>query len=130
MKLVAELGADEVIEYHSSRFEDRTQQVDVVFDGVGAETLDRSWNMLKPGGRMVTIASIDDAAEQRVKDAFFIVEPNQQQLAEVARMLRAGTLRTLVNAVVPLEQASNAYSGSLTNKRGYGKVVITIPGDK
>jgi NADPH:quinone reductase-like Zn-dependent oxidoreductase len=130
MKLVAELGADEVIEYHSSRFEDRTQQVDVVFDGVGAETLDRSWNMLKPGGRMVTIASIDDAAEQRVKDAFFIVEPNQQQLAEVARMLRAGTLRTLVNAVVPLEHASNAYSGSLTNKRGYGKVAITIPGDK
>src|ERR1700690_3535547 len=68
MKLVAELGAAEVIDYHASRFEDRTQKVDVVFDGVGGETLDRSWNMLKPGGRMVTIASIDDTAEQRVKD--------------------------------------------------------------
>jgi NADPH:quinone reductase-like Zn-dependent oxidoreductase len=130
IKLVAELGADEVIDYHASRFEDRTQKVDVVFDGVGGETLDRSWNMLKPGGRMVTIASIDDTAEQRVKDVFFIVEPNQRQLAEVARMLDAGTLRTFVNAVVPLEKASDAYSGSLTNKRGYGKVVITIPGDK
>jgi NADPH:quinone reductase-like Zn-dependent oxidoreductase len=130
MKLVAELGADEVIDYHASRFEDRIQKVDVVFDGVGGETLDRSWNMLKPGGRMVTIASIDDTAEQRVKDVFFIVEPNQQQLVEVARMLDAGTLRTFVNAVVPLEQASNAYSGTLSNKRGYGKVVITVPGDE
>ena len=128
LKLVADLGADEVIDYHSSRFEDRTQKVDVVFDGVGGETLDRSWNMLKSGGRMVTIASIDDTAEQRIKDAFFIVEPNQQQLVEVAKLLDAGALRTFVNAVVPLEQASNAYSGVLTNKRGYGKVVITAPG--
>jgi NADPH:quinone reductase-like Zn-dependent oxidoreductase len=129
LKLVADLGADEVIDYQTSRFEDRTQQVDVVFDGVGGETLDRSWNMLKSGGRMVTIASIDDTADQRVKDAFFIVEPNQQQLAKVAEMLDAGTLRTFINAVVPLEQASNAYSGTITNKRGYGKVVITVPGD-
>jgi NADPH:quinone reductase-like Zn-dependent oxidoreductase len=130
MKLVADLGADEVIDYHSSRFEDRTQKVDVVFDGVGGETLDRSWKMLKSGGRMVTIASIDETAERRVKDAFFIVEPNQQQLVEVAKLLDAGKLRTFVNAVVPLEQASDAYSGSLTNKRGYGKVVITVPGDE
>ena len=130
MKLVAELGADEVIDYHASRFEDRTQKVDVVFDGVGGETLDRSWNVLKPGGRMVTIASIDDTAEQRVKDVFFIVEPNQQQLVEVAKLVDAGALRTFVNAVVPLEQASDAYNGSLMNKRGYGKVVITVPGDE
>jgi NADPH:quinone reductase-like Zn-dependent oxidoreductase len=75
MKLVAELGADEVIDHHASRFGDRTQKVDVVFDGVGGETLDRSWDLLKPGGRMVTIASIEDTAEQRGKDAFFIVEP-------------------------------------------------------
>jgi NADPH:quinone reductase-like Zn-dependent oxidoreductase len=129
MKLVAELGADEVIDYHASRFEDRTQKVDVVFDGVGGETLDRSWNMLKPSGRMVTIASIDDTAEQRVKDAFFIVEPNQQQLVEVAKLLDAGALRTFVNAAVPFQEASNAYSETLTNKRGYGKVVITPPGD-
>jgi NADPH:quinone reductase-like Zn-dependent oxidoreductase len=130
MKLVAELGADEVIDYRSSRFEDRTQKVDVIFDGVGGETLDRSWNMLKPGGRMVTIASIDDSAEQRIKDVFFIVEPNQQQLVEVAKMIDAGKLRTFVNAVVPLEQASSAYSDTVTGKQGYGKVVISLPADK
>jgi NADPH:quinone reductase-like Zn-dependent oxidoreductase len=128
LKFVAELGAEEVIDYRASRFEDRTQKVDVVFDGVGGETLGRSWSMLKPGGRMVTIAAGNESSpDQRSKDAFFIVEPNQKQLVEVARLLDAGTLKTFVKAVVPLAEASNAYSRSLENKRGYGKVVIAVP---
>jgi NADPH:quinone reductase-like Zn-dependent oxidoreductase len=127
LKLVAELGANEVIDYRWSRFEDRTQKVDFVFDTVGGETLDRSWNVLKAGGRLVTIVSgIEDMAEQRVKDAFFIVEPNQKQLVEVAKLLDAGTLRTYVNAVVPFEEASNAYSGGVRDKLGYGKVVVAV----
>lgn len=119
LKLVAELGAEEVIDYRASRFEDRTGKVDVVFDGVGGETFDRSASMLKSGGRMVTIV------DQRSPD-FFIVEPNQKQLSEVAKLLDAGRLKTYVNAAVPLAEASNAYSGAVPNKRGYGKVVIVI----
>lgn len=129
LELIAELGADEVIDYRVSRFEERTGKVDVVFDGVGGETLDRSWNMLKPGGRLVTIASDSkDVTDQRSKDAFFIVEPSQKQLIEVAKLLDAGRLKTYVNAVVPLAEASDAYNGAVPNKRGYGKVVIVING--
>jgi NADPH:quinone reductase-like Zn-dependent oxidoreductase len=128
LKLVADLGADQVIDYHASRFEDRTQKVDVVFDAVGGETLDRSWSMLKPGGRLVTIASgSSGVADQRVKDAFFIVEADQNQLLETAKLLDAGTLKAYVNAVVPLQEASNAYRGEVRGRRGYGKVVIVIP---
>jgi NADPH:quinone reductase-like Zn-dependent oxidoreductase len=127
LELIAKLGADEVIDYRASRFEDRTQKVDVVFDGVGGETLARSWSMLKPGGRMVTIAASGEyAGDQRTKDAFFIVEPNQKQLTEVARLLDAGTLKTYVGAVVPLAEASSAYSGAVSKKREHGKVVIVI----
>ena len=129
LQLVAELGADEVIDYKASRFEDRSGKVDVVFDTVGGHTLDRSWGMLNTGGRLVTIASgLPDNAEQRAKDAFFIVEPSQKQLLEVARLLDSGTLKTYVNAVVPFEQASDAYRGAVRGKLGYGKVVIAIPG--
>jgi NADPH:quinone reductase-like Zn-dependent oxidoreductase len=129
LKFVAELGADEVIDYRASRFEDRTQKVDVVFDGVGGETLDRSWSMLKPGGRLVTIAAGGGShPDPRSKDAFFIIEPNQKQLIEVAKLLDAGTLKTYIKAVVPLAEASNAYSGAVPNKRGYGKVVVFING--
>jgi NADPH:quinone reductase-like Zn-dependent oxidoreductase len=128
LQLVAELGADEVIDYRASRFEDRSGKVDVVFDTVGGDTLDRSWIVLNPGGRLVTIVSgLSDHAEQRVKDAFFIVEPSQKQLLEVARSLEAGTLKTYINAVVPFEEASDAYSGAVKGKVGYGKVVIVLP---
>ena len=76
-----QLGADEVIDYTTSRFEDEVENVDIVFDAVGGETLGRSWNVLKPNGRIVTIAADSEGTqEQRVKDAFFIVEPNQRQL--------------------------------------------------
>lgn len=127
MEFVKRLGADEVIDYKTSRFEDQVGNVDIVFDAVGGETLDRSWAVLKPGGRMVTIAADSEGTkDQRVKDAFFIVEPNQKQLLELAKLLDAGTLKAFVCAVVPLEEASVAYSRAVRDKRGYGKVVIAV----
>jgi NADPH:quinone reductase-like Zn-dependent oxidoreductase len=128
LDLISKLGADEVIDYRASRFEDRTQKVDVVFDGVGGEMLDRSWSMLKPGGRMVTIAAGNEhAGDQRSRDAFFIVEPNQKQLMEVARLLDAGELKTFVGAVVPLAEAPTAYRGVVAERKN-GKVVVAING--
>ena len=129
LQLVSELGADGVIDYRASRFEDRSGKVDVVFDTAGGDALDRSWSVLNAGGRLVTIVSdLPDNGEQRVKDSFFIVEPSQKQLLEVARLLDAGTLKTYINAIVPFEEASDAYSGAVRDKLGYGKVVIVIPG--
>jgi NADPH:quinone reductase-like Zn-dependent oxidoreductase len=122
------LGADEVIDYAVTPFEKVAQNVDVVFDSVGGDTRDRSWSVLKPGGRMITIAADSEAAtDQRVKDAFFIVEPNQKQLVEIAKQLDDGRLKTFVKTTVPLEEASSAYNGSLKSRGGPGKVVIVIP---
>ncbi len=120
LKLVAELGAEEVIDYQSSRFEEQTQKVDVVFDGVGGETLDRSWGMLKPGGRLVTIV------DHRNKDVFFIVEPNQQQLIEVGKLLDTGKMKTFLGPVFPLAEASSAYSGGIAKTGKHGKMVVAI----
>jgi NADPH:quinone reductase-like Zn-dependent oxidoreductase len=126
-EFVKNLGADEVIDYQTVRFDEQVQNVDVVFDAVGGETLDRSWAVLKPGGRLVTIAGDSEGtSDQRVKDAFFIVEPNQKQLQEVAKLLDAGTLKTFLSAVVPLEEASAAYSRGVRQKRPQGKVVIAV----
>jgi NADPH:quinone reductase-like Zn-dependent oxidoreductase len=123
---VAGLGAAQVIDYRASRFEDSVRQVDVVFDTVGGETLERSWKVLKPGGRMVTIAATEEAAaNERVKQAFFIVEPNQKQLNEIGNLLEARSLRAVVAAVVPLSQAAQAYSGEI-QKRAKGKMVVAV----
>jgi len=125
---VRRLGAEEAIDYKASRFEEEVGEVDVVFDTVGGDTLKRSWGVLKPGGRMITIASDGEGATgQRVKDAFFIVEPNRKQLAEIASQLDAGRLRAFVKTTVPLNEASAAYGGAFRDKGGYGKIVITIP---
>jgi NADPH:quinone reductase-like Zn-dependent oxidoreductase len=124
---VKRLGADEVIDYKASRFEKEVRDVDVVFDTIGSDTLERSWRILKPGGRLVTIAADSEStAKKRVKDAFFIVEPNQKQLIEIANQIDAGHLRAFVKATVPLSEASAAYSGAVKVKRGHGKIVIAV----
>lgn len=124
---VKQLGADEVIDYKASRFENEVRGVDVVFDTVGGDTLDRSWGVLKPGGRMITIvADGEDTAGQREKDAFFIVEPNQKQLVEIAKELDSGHLKAFVKTTFPLNEASAAYSGAFAHTSGYGKIVIAV----
>jgi NADPH:quinone reductase-like Zn-dependent oxidoreductase len=126
---VKQLGANEFIDYKSQRFEDVARDIDVVFDAVGGETFDRSFSVLKPGGSIVTIVSTENpetAFDERKKNAFFIVEPNQKQLIEVANLIDAGKLKTFVDAVVPLANAASAYDNSLKNRQGQGKVAVEI----
>jgi len=124
---VKQLGANEAIDYKASRFESVVRDVDVVFDAVGGDTVERSWAVLKPGGRMITIAADSEGTtDQRVKDAFFIVEPNQKQLVDIAKQLDAGQLRAFVKNTFPLDEASAAYSGAATPKGAHGKIVISV----
>ena len=115
---VKQLGADEVIDYRERRFEE-AGLFDVVFDTVGGETLDRSWKVLNPDGRLVTIAADEESnADPRVKSAFFIVEQNGEQLRELGKLFDSGELRAFVKAELPMEDADRAYSGSITGKPG------------
>jgi NADPH:quinone reductase-like Zn-dependent oxidoreductase len=125
-ELVKSLGAEHVIDYRSSRFEDAAGRFDVVFDTVGGETLERSWSVLKPGGRMITIVSETELShDPRVKQAFFIVEPNQKQLFQIADLLDAGRLRAIVDTVVPLARAPEAFADGVP-RHHRGKVVIAV----
>jgi NADPH:quinone reductase-like Zn-dependent oxidoreductase len=97
----------------------------VIFDTVGGETLARSWSVLKPGGRLITVAaSSAKSPEPRVRAAFFIVEAGRAQLEEIARLIDAGSLRPVVGAVFPLSSARQAYE----HKPARGKVVLRIGG--
>jgi len=121
--LVRQLGADRVIDYRSQRFEDAAGHVDVVFDTVGGDTLDRSWSVLEPGGRLITVAaSAGKSPDPRVRAAFFIVEARRTQLEEIARLIDTGGLRVVVGAVFPLAEARRAYE----EKPARGKAVLTI----
>lgn len=120
---VLALGADEVIDYRTTPFETVVRDVDVVFDTVGGDTRDRSWGILSKGGRLVTIAADAERLTQpRVRDAFFIVEPNQVQLIEISRLIDAGVIRPIVGEVFSMENFRQAYD----QKPVRGKHVLRI----
>jgi NADPH:quinone reductase-like Zn-dependent oxidoreductase len=123
LEFARSLGADEVIDYRARSFEDAVTVVDVVFDTVGGDTLARSWGVLRLDGTMVTTAAdAEHTREQRVKDAFFIVEPNLEQLTRISRMIDAGKLQVFVGAAFPLQEASQAYA----RKPLRGKNVLVV----
>jgi NADPH:quinone reductase-like Zn-dependent oxidoreductase len=120
---VTALGADEVIDYRTTRFETVVRDVDVVLDTVGGDTRDRSWGILSKGGRLVTIAAdAERLTQQRVRDAFFIVEPNRVQLIEIARLIDAGLIRPIVGTVFTMGDVRQAYD----QKPVRGKHVLRI----
>ena len=124
---VSQLGADQVIDYRAVRFEESVRDMDVVFDTVGGDTLRRSWGVLKPGGRMITIAADSETStDERVKQAFFLVEPNQTQLTQIGDQLEKGDLQPVVDAVLPLTRAAEAYTGEVRQRRGCGKLVVAV----
>ena len=71
------LGADEVIDPTTTRFEDAIEPVDLVFDTAGGELLQRSPAVLREGGRLVSVA------EETPDGVYFVVEPNREQLIEI-----------------------------------------------
>src|ERR1700723_891508 len=93
----------------------------------GVGTFAISGSLPKPNGRMVTIVPEPPSNDPRAKKIFFIVEPIQRQLVEIGELLDAGSLKTFVNAILPLEDAAKAYTKPLPHELGYGKIVITIP---
>jgi NADPH:quinone reductase-like Zn-dependent oxidoreductase len=127
MAFASGLGASRVIDYRAESFEEAVSNVDVVFDTVGGETLERSWAVLAPGGRLVTIAAGGDrSSDSRVRDAFFVVEPSGAQLSEIGRRLDSGILRPVVDSVIPFDKAPHAAFAHSSGGPGRGKRVIRI----
>jgi NADPH:quinone reductase-like Zn-dependent oxidoreductase len=126
LDFVRALGADQVIDYRTTPFEDVICDVEVVFDPVGGETLDRSWKVLKPNGRVVTVATASgQSREFRVRDAFMIVRADGPQLAQIARMIDAGELRVFVDQTFELAAAREAYARAEQGGRR-GKVALRV----
>ena len=123
-----ELGADEVIDHTAARFEDVIGPVDLVFDTVGGEMLERSLAVLQPGGRLVAIASEpsqERAAERGITAVYFVVEPNREQLVQIANLADNGDLRPTIDEIFPLPNARNAFERSLGDNRR-GKIVLRV----
>ena len=122
---VAALGADEVLDRTATPFDQAAENIDLVFDTAGGDRLARSPAVLNRGGRIVTVAEEPPAG---VTAEYFIVEPNREQLIELARLADAGSLKPLVGDVFPLEDARAAFERVATPGRAGGKVVLKVMG--
>jgi len=126
VRFVRELGADEVID-RATPFEAVARDVDVVLDGIGGEVTERSWSVLRPGGLLVTIVRQPPgwADGRAARGLFFIVVPRRDQLNELSRLIDAGTVRPVVEAVLPLDRAREAYERGIGD-HPRGKLVLAV----
>ncbi|HBS40034.1 MAG TPA: NADP-dependent oxidoreductase, partial [Rhodobacteraceae bacterium] len=126
--LVKELGADLVIDYTTQKFEDELSDYDLVIDTIGGETLARSFEVLKKGGTMVSVKSEDNdnlAEKYGVHFEWFFMSPDGKMLAELAKLISDGTVKTVIDSTFAMDQAANAFD-KLATGRAVGKIVVTV----
>jgi NADPH:quinone reductase-like Zn-dependent oxidoreductase len=130
VEFVHKLGADDVIDYRATPFETVVQDVDVVLDTIGGTTTEKSWSALRPNGLLVTIVRQPSewTAGRAARGLFFIVEPRRTQLNELSRLIGAGMIRPIVEAVLPLDRAREAYERGI-REHPRGKLVLGVLGD-
>jgi NADPH:quinone reductase-like Zn-dependent oxidoreductase len=127
-ELLGGFGAQRVIDVRTETFED-SGPYDVVIDTVGGETLDRSFAVLRRGGRLVTLSAPPPegkADEYGVTATFFIVIPNRAQLDELAALVDGGRLRVEIAATFPLDEGRAAFESGHRPGRRAGKTVIVV----
>lgn len=128
LEYLRKLGADEVIDYNATRFEDVVRGVDVVLDLIGGETQQRSWGVLKRGGMLVSMVqppSQEEAAKRGVKAHIIGTQAHGPQLTEVARAIDAGHIQSVVSTVLPLRDARKAHE-MIQTRHTRGKIVLQV----
>jgi NADPH:quinone reductase-like Zn-dependent oxidoreductase len=119
------LGADMFLDLQTDQLED-AGEVDVVFDVIGGEILDRSAALVRAGGTLVSIATPPTVRPKDGRAIFFVVEPDRVRLAGLAQRLRDGQLMPIVGAVRTLPEAPAAFA---LDRRTPGKTIIRVTED-
>ena len=150
--LVKELGADVVVDYKTQNFEDLLRDYDLALNSQDGQTLDKSLQVLKAGGKLISISGPPDPefgraigapgfvrlvmrllssgvrrrARRRGLDyAFLFMKANGAQLQEITRLIEAGAIRPVIDKVLPFESTNEALT-YVESGRAKGKVVISI----
>jgi NADPH:quinone reductase-like Zn-dependent oxidoreductase len=110
---VRELGADDVIDFETQRFEEHTGEIDLVLDLVSGDVQRRSWDVLRPsGGAIVSTLSQpaqDKAARHSARGMRMVVTASSGQLAQIAKLVAAGRVKVRIDRVFPLRKAAEAH---------------------
>jgi NADPH:quinone reductase-like Zn-dependent oxidoreductase len=123
------LGADEFIDYTKTAPEDVVHDIDLVVDTLGGPTTGRFLRTLKRGGALFPVflgfSDAEEAAKLGITVSMTQVRSSGSQLAELGRLLAAGTVRVAIDSTFPLAEARQAHERAA---RGHiqGKIVLTV----
>lgn len=126
--LLKRLGADEVIDYKTEKFEDKVRDIDLVLDLVAGDTQERSWKVLKDGGRIISALqppSQEEAKKHRATARHFMAQPNAKELTQIGRLIDDGKVSVLVEQTLPLREVQRAHE-HLEHDHVPGKVVLAV----
>jgi NADPH:quinone reductase-like Zn-dependent oxidoreductase len=127
--LLRELGADEFIDYTKTPAEEAVHDLDVVLDTLSGPNTGRFPRTLKRGGALFPVflgfADAEEAAQRGITVSMAQVRSSGAQLAELGRLLEAGTVRVVIDSTFPLAEARAAHERAA---RGHiqGKIVLTV----
>jgi NADPH:quinone reductase-like Zn-dependent oxidoreductase len=130
-EFVEGLGADEVIDYTAVDFAEAVREIDVVLDTIGGDTVERSLDVLRPGGHLVTAVAEDDpelAATYEAAGMRFhgiAVDPDPVALRGLVELVEQGRLRVHVQETFPFERVADAHR-LLDGGHLQGKIVLTV----
>ncbi|WHY27345.1 NADP-dependent oxidoreductase [Bacillus wiedmannii] len=150
--LVTSLGADEIINYKTEKFEDILTNYDAVFDTIGGTTLEKSFNIIKSGGNIVSVSGMPNARfgkefgsgffktllfsfaskkltalekQHNAQYSFLFMKPSGDQLRTIANYIEAGKIKPVIDRVFPFEDAQKAMEYSESG-RAKGKIIVKI----
>lgn len=128
---VLSLGADEHIDYRSQQFEKVVSDIDFVLDAIGGDNIDRSLEVIKPGGTLVSIPSglseqvTEKAKAKGIRGVFILVQSNGEDMQHLADLLAQGKLRSHVSQTFPFAEMDKAHL-QVESGRTVGKVVVEV----
>ena len=150
--LVTSLGADEIINYKTEKFEDILKNYDAVFDTIGGATLEKSFNIIKSRGNIVSVSGMPNARfgkefgsgffktllfslaskkltalekKHNAQYSFLFMKPSGDQLRTIANYIEAGKIKPVIDRVFPFEDAQKAMEYSEAG-RAKGKIIVKI----
>ncbi|MFI6169145.1 NADP-dependent oxidoreductase [Nocardia sp. NPDC051052] len=130
-KFVEDFGADEVIDYTAVDFTEAVRDIDLVLDTIGGDTVERSLEVLRPGGHLVTAVAEDDpelAARYEAAGMRFsgvAVDPDPVALRGLVDLVEQDKLRVHVQETFPFDRIADAHR-LLDAGHLQGKLVLTL----
>ncbi|HXS58892.1 MAG TPA: NADP-dependent oxidoreductase [Hanamia sp.] len=123
-----DLGADEVIDYRTEKFEEKVVDVDLVFDLIGGDTQKRSISVIKNGGTLVTTVqpvSQEEAKAKNIRVEGFMALSIPEELQQIADLIDSGKVKPCVSEIFPLQSAAEAHK-KMEEGHVRGKLVLKV----